>query len=256
MKFLVSLYSWENPRICAGESVLEKGDLVVVETELGPDLGKVEEIDLETKDEATSNVMRKATQRDVETFEKNLDKKEEILKISKEEARRLGTEMKFVDARITLDGGNIIIIFTADGRVDFRELVKNISKIFHRSVRMQQVGSRDEARRLGGCGVCGRELCCVKFAGSLPSISTEMARCQQIAHRGSERISGLCGRLMCCLAYEATQYQEMLKGMPELRSLVKIKEGKGEVIEINALTQEVKVRLADKIVTVKKEELQ
>jgi cell fate regulator YaaT (PSP1 superfamily) len=164
--------------------------------------------------------------------------------------------MKLVDVHISLDGSNAVILFTADERVDFRELVKNLSRIFHRSVRMHQVGSRDEARKLGGCGVCGRDLCCLRFPGSLPSISIDMARVQQVAHRGSERISGVCGRLMCCLSYEAPQYQQMLIGMPEVRSSVKTKDGKGEVIELNVLTGDVKIRMSDgAIVVVKKEAL-
>jgi cell fate regulator YaaT (PSP1 superfamily) len=164
--------------------------------------------------------------------------------------------MKLVDVHVSLDGSNAVILFTADERIDFRELVKTLSKIFHRSVRLHQVGSRDEARKLGGCGVCGRDLCCLRFPGSLPSISIDMARVQQVAHRGSERISGVCGRLMCCLSYEAAQYKQMLAGFPELHSSVAIKEGKGEVIELNALTGDIKLRMAGgEIVVVKKESL-
>ena len=122
--------------------------------------------------------------------------------------------------------------------------------------RFWNIGSRDEARKLGGYGICGRRLCCVNFKGSIQSISTDMARVQQIAHRGTERISGLCGRLMCCLAYEAQQYRKMLDGMPETYSVVDTKEGKGTVIEVNAVTQEIKVKLTTgKYVTLKKEDL-
>ncbi|HHX58311.1 MAG TPA: hypothetical protein GX706_00890, partial [Candidatus Moranbacteria bacterium] len=132
------------------------------------------------------------------------------------------------------------------GRVDFRFLVKELSSLLGKSVRLQQIGSRDEARKCGGCGICGMELCCVKFSGGLKSISTDMARCQMIVHRGSERISGLCGRLKCCLAYEAEQYQELLKELPELGSVVKLKGGKeGTVIEAQALAQKIKVVLKD-----------
>ena len=127
---------------------------------------------------------------------------------------------------------------------------------YKKIVRMQQIGSRDEARRLGDCGVCGRKLCCVNFKSSIPSITTDMARVQQIAHRGTERISGSCGRLMCCLAYEAQCYREMLQGMPELYSNIDTKEGNGTVIEINAITQEIKVKLqSGKYLAIKKEDL-
>jgi len=161
-----------------------------------------------------------------------------------------------IDVRLTLDGRQIIFAFTADGRIDFRDLVKNLSKTFKKSVRMQQMGSRDEAKRIGGYGICGREFCCVRNGGNIQSITTDMARVQQIAHRGTERISGMCGRLMCCLVYEAQQYKEMLVGMPELHSTVNTPEGRGFVIEVNAITQEIKVKLeTGKYLSVKKEEI-
>lgn len=255
-KVLVIVYEWENPSLYSSDTDFQEGDRVVVENEFGPVLGVVQVGNVDAKDNPVNSILRKATQRDIDASEKNDTKRIEILKTCKKEIRRLESEMKLIDVKMTLDGGNIIVAFTADGRIDFRELVKNLSKIFHRSIRMQQVGSRDETRKLGGCGVCGRELCCVRFAGDLPSISTDMARVQQISHRGSERISGLCGRLMCCLAYEAQQYKELLAEMPEINSFVKTKEGKGEVIEINAIKQELKVKMEDnKIITVKKEDL-
>jgi cell fate regulator YaaT (PSP1 superfamily) len=233
---------------------LSPGDKVVVECETGKDVGVVESIVAEKK-EAQFSILRKATKRDVEAFEDNNERKSEIFDITHKEVKRMEMEMKLVDAHVSLEK-NIIIAFTADGRVDFRQLVKNLSKIFQCLVRMRQIGSRDEARKLGGCGICGRELCCVKFPGSIPSISTEMAKIQQVSHRGSERISGLCGRLMCCLSYESEQYKKLLKGMPELYSKIKTKKVKGDVIEINAIKQEIKVRTEDKqIVTIKKEDL-
>lgn len=254
--YLVDVYSWERSLLAKSEGDFQVGDRVVVETDFGSDAGYVAAAEVETKDESKYNILRRVTDRDVEAIDKNEAKRDEIFHTCKQEVKRLGLELKLVEVRITLDGSNVIVAFTADGRIDFRELVKNLSRIFRRGIRMQQIGSREEARKIGGCGVCGKELCCVKFPGSLPSITTEMARAQQIAHRGSERISGLCGRLMCCLAYEADQYREMLVGMPELHSSVRTKEGKGQVIEINALEQSVKVRLENnQIVTIKREEL-
>lgn len=256
MKILVSLYNWENPRLCSSESELSKGDKIVIEGEFGPDIGSVLTLNMDTADNPRQNVLRKATQRDIKAFEKNNERKNEIVSAAKKEVKTLNLEMKIIDARATLDKGNVIVAFTANERVDFRELVKNLSKLFHRSVRMQQVGSRDEARKLGGCGICGRELCCARFSGNLPSITTEMARIQQIAHRGSERISGLCGRLMCCLSFEAEQYKKLFSGMPELHSFVRVKEGKGEVMEINAIKQELKIKTGDdKVITIKKDNL-
>ena len=266
MRYLVNLYSWENPRLCFGDVDLNKGDKVIIEGEFGNDLGIVSEIGIsaqggpasgwESKDSEGQPIVRVATPRDIEAFEKNEEKKVELLNVCKSEIKRLELKMKLIDARIGLDGSNVVIIFTADERVDFRELVKTLAKIFHRSVRMLQIGSRDEARRLGGCGICGRELCCVRFPGNIPSISTEMARIQQVANRGSDRISGSCGRLMCCLSYEAKQYQEMLSGMPEIGSIAKTKEGKGQVLELDVIKQEVKLRMDDgKIKMVKKEDI-
>lgn len=254
----VRVYSWENPRACQSEAPLAVGDEVVIRDKDGAfsEFGSVTGGESPSAQPVVCSVVRPATAHDQELFVQNEAKKKDLLDMCKSEIKRMGLNMKLVDARISLEGSNAVVAFTADERVDFRELVKNLSKIFHRSIRMQQIGSRDEARKLGGCGVCGRDLCCLRFAGSLPSISIDMARVQQVAHRGSERISGVCGRLMCCLSYEAAQYQEMLKGMPALYEKVKTKEGKGEVIELNALTLEIKVRTEDgKIITVKKEEL-
>ncbi|EKE16087.1 MAG: PSP1 protein [uncultured bacterium] len=246
VKYLVKVYSWENPHLCLSENMFERGDKVVLKKEeFQSEIGTIETVDVDTKDKPDCAIVRKATEKDLEVFEKNEEKKKEILGTCKEEVKRLGLRMKLVDARISLDSSNVVVAFTADERVDFRELVKNLSKIFRRSVRMHQIGSRDETRNIGGCGVCGRGLCCRRFSGNLPSISIDMARVQQIAHRGSDRISGICGRLMCCLSYEAKQYQEMMVGMPELHSSVKTPDGKGTIIELNPLTQEVKVRLAD-----------
>ncbi|NMC86962.1 MAG: stage 0 sporulation protein, partial [Candidatus Moranbacteria bacterium] len=252
----VRIYSWEPVRICGSDLDLNVGDMVVVREDLVNEIGIVEDGGEAESEKTDAVVVRKATQRDINTYEKNKGKKKEILELSKSEIKRLGLGMKLVDVHISLDGGNAVILFTADERIDFRELVKNLSRIFRRSVRLHQVGSRDEARKLGGCGVCGRDLCCLRFKGSLPSISIDMARVQQVAHRGSERISGVCGRLMCCLSYEAGQYQQMLAGMPELHSKVKTQQGKGEVIELNVLTGDVKIKMEDGTIAVfKKEEL-
>lgn len=254
--YSVRVYSWENPRLYKSGEELKKNDFVVIKEGSFNEVGIVVSEKIEKTKENIETIVRIATTNDKKKYLKNAEKKKEILSMCKSETKRMKLNMKLVDVHVSLDGSNSIVAFTADERVDFRDLVKNLSKIFHRSVRMHQIGSRDEARKLGGCGVCGRDLCCLRFSGNLPSISIDMARVQQIAHRGAERISGICGRLMCCLSYEAFQYQEMMKGMPELYSRVKTSEGSGDVIEINALTSDIKVRLEDgKITTVKKEDL-
>jgi len=255
-KYSVFVYSWEPLRQANSELDLQEGDLVVIKEDSYDEIGIVHSSENLISESKEVPIVRKATKRDIETSEKNREKKAEILQLSKSEVKRLGLNMKLVDVHVSLDGSNAIVLFTADERVDFRELVKNLSKIFHRSVRLHQVGSRDEARKIGGCGVCGRDLCCLGLQGNLPSISIDMARVQQVAHRGSERISGVCGRLMCCLSYEAEQYREMLKGFPEIHSNISTKDGKGEVIEINVLTGDIKLRMDDgSIVIIKKNDL-
>lgn len=211
--------------------------------ENGNELGIVLDGDFETSEETPEKIIRMATENDIKTYEKYEKEKGKLTDVCRKEVKKEGLPMKVIDARISLDGKQVIFVFTADGRVDFRDLVRNLSKDVKKNVRMQQIGSRDEARKLGGFGICGRELCCVSFPGSIPSITTDMARAQQISHRGTERISGLCGRLMCCLAYEADQYRSLLSGMPELYSVVDTAEGKGTVIEINVIHQKVKVKL-------------
>jgi cell fate regulator YaaT (PSP1 superfamily) len=242
--YSVRIYSWESPKLYESELELARGEMVIVAGENSNELGIVEGINPEAKkEETTGSISRIATQRDREVFNSYDQQKPEIIDKCKEIVKKAGLEMKIIDGRISLDGKQVVFSFTADGRVDFRELVKELAKEFKKMIRMQQIGTRDEARNLGGYGVCGRDLCCVKFSGSIQSITTDMARIQQIAHRGTERISGLCGRLMCCLAYEAEQYKEMLAGMPEVYSVIVTPSGKGTVIEINAVTQKVTVKL-------------
>lgn len=255
-KVLVSVYAWDSPKLYASDFAVEAGDKVIVATEYANEIGIVEKIVDNTKEDPKEKILRVATPRDREVFLRCEQQKEQSLVVCHKAIKETKSEMKLIDARVSLDGKQIIFAFTADGRIDFRELVRNLSKELKKSIRMQQIGSRDEARKIGGYGICGRELCCVRNNGNMQSITTDMARVQQIAHRGSDRMSGLCGRLMCCLAYEAQQYKEMLVGMPELHSNITTKEGRGFVIEVNAITQEIKVKLENgKYLTLKKEDL-
>jgi len=243
LKYLVRIYQWEDPRLCESDLELPRGEMVIATGENSNELGVIEEKAKETsEDKVEGKIVRVATARDRKVFEEYQKQKNAMLEKCKEIVKKSGLEMKMVDARIGLDGKQAIFVFTADGRIDFRELVKDLAKEFKKIIRMQQIGTRDEARSLGGYGICGRDLCCAKFRGSIQSITTDMARVQQIAHRGTERISGLCGRLMCCLAYEASQYKEMLSGMPEIYSVVNTPEGKGTVVEVNAISQKITVK--------------
>jgi cell fate regulator YaaT (PSP1 superfamily) len=255
-KVLVRIYFWDNPKLLNSEISLQKGDQVVAQPDQFTEMGEVLEAEVGTRERAQGKVLRVATERDKKKHSENENKKVELLNFCREGAKKLELDMKFIDARTSLDGKQITFAFSADSRIDFRELVKILSAEFKKSIKMQQIGSRDEARKLGGFGICGRELCCVKFQGNMQSITTEMARIQQVAHRGSERISGLCGRLMCCLSYEASQYKEALKGMPELHSVITTSKGKGTVVELNAVLQEIKIRTEDgKYEIVKKEDI-
>jgi cell fate regulator YaaT (PSP1 superfamily) len=243
----LKIRSWENARPAKCTQPLEKGDLVIVETSEGLESAIVEKTETGEKngilpdfagDSASTDgirIVRKANLNDLKVIKEHRQKEANALKLCHEEVKKSDLPMKIVEASYSLDGGSISFAFIADGRVDFRELVKALSKKFQRSIRLHQIGARDEARTSGGYGICGRELCCIRFSENLPSISSEMAKAQQIVHRGSERISGLCGRLMCCLAFEADQYRELLEQMPEIGQVVKTKEGKGVVKKVNAI---------------------
>ncbi len=255
---IIRFFDWDQPRnVTSTIKGIQKEDKAVVEHEWGLFVADVLIADKNVEgEEVAGNVSRKATSQDLEMTLNYKAREREMLAEAKKETRALEIPMKVIDVRISLDGSCAVIAFVADGRVDFRQLVKNLSSRYGKSIRLQQIGSRDEARRCGGYGICGRELCCKQMPGSMCSISTEMARCQFISHRGSERISGLCGRLMCCLSYEAKQYQEMMKEMPQKGDIVKVGGKKAKVIEQMTLSQKLKVELEDKsIAFVKMEEL-
>lgn len=248
---IVKFFQWDQPKnvYCSIKDIQAK-DMVVVQHEWGIYLAEVLIPDKSIEQqEPSGTVTRKATAQDREMVLNSQQKKQELLSDVKDKARQHDLPMKIIDLQLSLDGGSMVVAFLADGRIDFRNIVKELSAKLQKTVRFQQVGSRDEARRTGGYGICGRELCCRKFPGSLKSISTDMARDQLISHRGSDRISGVCGRLMCCLSFEAQQYQQLLSGMPHKGQVVSIKGRKdreeAEVIDVNALKQTVRVRLED-----------
>ncbi len=245
---IIRFFDWDQPRnVTSNTTGIKRDDKVVVEHEWGSFVVDVIIVDKSVEgDDIAGKVERKATPQDLEITLNYKTREEDMLAEAKKETRVLDVPMKIIDVKISLDGSCAVVAFVADGRVDFRQLVKNLSSRYGKSIRLQQIGSRDEARRCGGYGICGRELCCRKMSGNLNSISTEMARCQFISHRGSERISGLCGRLMCCLSYEAKQYQEMMKELPQRGDIVDISGEKGRVIEQLTLSRKLKVELEDK----------
>ncbi|MDP2684367.1 MAG: regulatory iron-sulfur-containing complex subunit RicT [bacterium] len=232
---------------------LKIGDKVIVKTENAMELGdvvSVTEIDPDNLDGPMITIIRKANHDDVKKIETLTSKKKDIMSQTKTLVDQSGLDMKIVDCYFSFDGGKIIFVFTAEGRVDFRDLVKNMSRQFQKSIRLEQIGIRDEARRLGGMGACGRELCCKKFLKNLTSVSTEYARLQQVHSRGSDRISGACGRLMCCLSYELNYYKEETKKFPKINSVIKTRQGDGKVVSFNVPKGTVGVLIKDNIIEV------
>lgn len=254
-KFFVKTSRWSNPFLIQAPQALERGDVVVVEMDSGMSSAIVEKEAAPSQKESddqsagTAKFVRKANLIDLKNI-RDFKKKEQIaLKICQGEVKKTGLPMKIVDAKYSFDGGGITFAFTSDGRVDFRDLVKNLSKKLQRSIRLHQIGARDESRQGGGFGICGRELCCVRFKSNLPSITSEMAKIQQIAHRGSERISGVCGRLMCCLAYEEEQYRKLAEQFPKHGEEVKYNGKPAIVKEVNLMSGKVGIELEDKTFT-------
>jgi cell fate regulator YaaT (PSP1 superfamily) len=253
---LVQFFEWSAPENVSSSLVdLKKGDKVVVQHKWGVLIGSVVGEGGEGKDIA-GQVLHKAIAQDFETALKNKQKEKIFKKDIKKKVRESGVPMKVVETIMSIDGGCLVVVFTADNRVDFRELVKNISGELGKSVRFQQVGARDEAKKMGGFGICGRELCCSKFSRGLRSITTDMARSQSIAHRGSERLSGLCGRLMCCLSYESKQYEESSVNMPVRGDIIFYEKKEVKVMEVLVLDQKIKILLPDgKMMVVDLEEI-
>lgn len=234
----------------SGNWGLEIGDKVIVNADSETEIATVEKINIETEEkekrtEEIPKIIRKATIIDLEAVEKNKRKSVEIIKTCRDLVNESKLPMKIVAVHLGFSGGKITFSFIAESRVDFRELVKKLSKKFQRSVRLHQIGSRDEAREKGGFGVCGCQLCCARFLKDLPSITTEDARVQQMEHRGSERVSGLCGRLKCCLGFETKQYRELLKNMPKTGETITVNGKKCVITELDVLSQKVIIKFED-----------
>ncbi len=229
-----------------GGFTLTRGQNVVVETARGQELGYVVLAEKEVDDAQISAplkpVIRIATERDEEVARKNEERRPEAMRICKEKIAAHGLPMKLIDCEFTFDGSKVIFTFTADGRVDFRELVKDLASTFRIRIELKQVGSRDETKILGGIAPCGRVCCC---AGAMPDfrkVSIKMAKNQGLSLNPG-KISGLCGRLMCCLSYENEYYAGAFKKMPKLGSSVGTPEGRGAVISTDMLKMTVRVKI-------------
>lgn len=225
---------------------VELGMNVIVETARGMEFGTVtagpKDVDESEIISPLKKIVRIANEKDVHQHEENVKKKERAIMLCQEKVDKHGLEMKLIDVEYTFDNSKIIFYFTADGRVDFRELVKDLAGVFKMRIELRQIGVRDEAKMMGGIGICGKSLCCATWLADFEPVSIKMAKVQNLSLNPT-KISGICGRLMCCLKYENSTYLELRKGMPDVGEHVKTPDGMAVVVESNILEGKVKVRL-------------
>ena len=223
---------------------MKKGDMAIVETARGVECGEVamENREIEDKDivHPLKKMIRKATQGDLKKVEENRKKERHAFEICEKKILDHKLEMKLVDVEYTFDNNKILFYFTADGRVDFRELVKDLASVFRTRIELRQIGVRDEAKMMGGLGICGRPFCCTSFLGEFQPVSIKMAKEQGLS-LNPVKISGTCGRLMCCLKYEQAAYSDLLRTTPKNGAVVNTPEGRGVVVDVNLLTGMLKV---------------
>lgn len=230
------------------EHPLNVGSPVIVETVRGVEFGRVvippkqvaeNEVVLPLK-----KVVRIANEEDLQKMEENVQKSVSALEICTEKVQKHGLDMKLVDAEYTFDNSKVIFYFTADGRIDFRNLVKDLASVFKTRIELRQIGVRDEAKMLGGLGGCGRPLCCSTFLNDFEPVSIKMAKEQNLSLNPA-KISGVCGRLMCCLRYESDYYHEARHGLPDVGKVVETSKGKVKVVEVNVLKKSFRAQLVD-----------
>lgn len=221
-------------------------DFVIVETARGIEFGHVvkgpHEITEEEIVASLKKVLRVASGKDFEIHRENKVKAKDAFVICQEKVQEHGLEMKLIDSEFTFDNNKVIFYFTAEGRVDFRDLVKELASIFRTRIELRQIGVRDEAKALGGMGPCGRTCCCKQFLGEFDPVSIKMAKEQNLSLNPT-KISGLCGRLMCCLKYEQHVYEELLERMPQVGEYVMTEYGRGTIVDTYTLLERVKVKV-------------
>jgi len=229
-----------------GDNQVVMGDNVIVETARGLEFGTIcrerTSVDESELVAPLKSIIRKATDADRKKHADNLAKKDNALRLCQEKIDAHGLEMKLIDVEYTFDNSKVVFYFTADGRVDFRELVKDLASVFRMRIELRQIGVRDEAKMIGGVGSCGRGLCCSTWLRDFEPVSIKMAKVQNLSLNPT-KISGICGRLMCCLKYENDIYNELKKGMPNVGERVKTPDGIGVVTDINILENLVRTRL-------------
>ena len=229
-----------------GGAAISTGDTVIVETAKGLDIGTVTAGAHYVLDESVvaplRPVVRLATEEDLRQRAQNRQREKEAFAICRQKIKDHGLDMKLVSVECGFEGNKILFFFTADGRVDFRDLVKDLASVFRMRIELRQIGVRDETKMLGGLGICGRPYCCSQFLGDFQPVSTKMAKTQNMSLNPT-KISGSCGRLMCCLRYEEEAYEDLLKTIPKNGAFVRTPDGYGNVIATNVLRQKIKVRI-------------
>ena len=244
-----------------GALEIHAGDHVIMDTARGPEFGTcvAGNHPIPEKDVVSPlrPILRLATAQDEKVMEENREKERKAFAVCMEKIAEQGLDMQLVSAECAFDGSKILFFFTADERVDFRELVKNLASVFRTRIELRQIGVRDKAKMVGGLGICGRPFCCASFLDDFQPVSIKMAKTQNLSLNPT-KISGTCGRLMCCLKYEQFAYEDLIRNAPKAESLVDTPEGRGTVVEVELLRQRVKVRLEDQpetIVTVANDEI-
>ncbi len=222
------------------------GEKVIVETTHGVECGSIALENRIVDDESIvyplKKIVRRVTESDLKRLTENKKREEQLFKICAEKIEELGLDMKLVNSELAFDNKKVLFNFTADGRVDFRNLVKELAAILHMRIELRQIGVRDEAKMIGGLGVCGRPFCCNLYMGEFHPVSIKMAKEQGLS-LNCAKISGTCGRLMCCLKYEQAAYSDLLKKIPKVGAIVMTPKGEGTVMEANLISQVLKVKL-------------
>ncbi len=226
----------------------EKGDFVIVETSIGEQYTEVvvpnKEVPEANLNAPLKGIIRKANFKDKKHHEENKKKEKEAFNTAEKLIKKYKLDMNLTNVEYTFDNSKLLFYFTAEGRIDFRDLVKELASIFKTRIELRQIGVRDEVRKIGGNGICGRELCCCSFLENFDSVSIKMAKQQNIALNAA-KISGNCGRLMCCLKYEQEVYEDKLKRLPKVGATVKTEDGEGIVDGLETLKEKVRVKLRD-----------
>lgn len=224
------------------------GDHIIIDTargeEFGICVGGNHKIPPKNVVAPLRKVLRRATPQDEKTIQENRAKEKRAFEVCQQKIAEHGLDMQLVNAEVAFDGSKILFYFTADERVDFRELVKNLASVFRTRIELRQIGVRDKARMVGGLGICGRPFCCASFLDDFQPVSIKMAKTQNLSLNPT-KISGTCGRLMCCLKYEQEAYEDLIKTAPKMESFVDTPDGRGTVVEVNLLRQSVRVRMED-----------